>query len=61
MKKEHAIIIKAISDLLVAHPELRFGQALFNLNINQFYPDGSEPRDIFYDTDEIIVKRLRKI
>lgn len=29
-------IIKIIADIWIKHPELRFTQLLFNLNINQF-------------------------
>lgn len=53
MKKEHEAIISILSDYLTRNPEVRFGQALFNLNINQFHPksnieSGMYLRDVFF-------------
>lgn len=36
MKKEHVIIINKIKEYLESSPDQRFGQALFNLGINEF-------------------------
>lgn len=64
MKKEHQIILKAIEDILNRDPELRFGQALFNLGINQFAniknPGESNYRlrDIHGDKDSLIIDRI---
>lgn len=66
MKKEHQIIIDRLTEYLTLHPPIRFGQALYNLNINQF-ADQQDPankdfllRDIHCDSDEAIVKRLNE-
>ncbi len=66
MKKEHKIIIKALSNYLEKYPNIRFGQALVNLNINRFEDDAfairnpyKEPVDIYNDLDEEIVKRIK--
>jgi hypothetical protein len=64
MKKEHKIIMDALAEYLERAPDLRFGQALFNLNINQFADESPEKkdwllRDIYNDSDEDIVKRIR--
>ena len=66
MKKEHQEIIDILSKYLEKSPDIRFGQALFNLNINQFAdelnPDNKEflLRDIHNDSDAKILKRLRR-
>ena len=66
MTNEHKIILKAIEESLVRDPELRFGQALFNLGINQFVsPDNPEEtdywmRDIHGDKDSAIIERINK-
>lgn len=66
MRNEHKIILKAIAESLIRDPELRFGQALFNLGINQFIsPDNPEEtdyriRDIHGDTDSAIIERINK-
>lgn len=36
MKKEHQKILELIKSYLEKNPDQRFGQALFNLNINEF-------------------------
>ena len=65
MKKEHKEIIDLISSYLEYDPELRFGQALFNLKINEFQKT-SDPRnpnynlrDIHNDNDTDILKRIK--
>ncbi len=66
MTDEHKIILKAIEEALNRDPELRFGQALFNLGINQFVnpenPAESDyrVRDIHGDDDITIINRIRK-
>lgn len=65
MKKEHEIILTALKQYLESYPNIRFGQALFNLNINQFVnPDpvggNYDLRDIHSDTDKQIVARLTR-
>jgi len=65
MKKEHKEIINLISTYLEYDPELRFGQALFNLKINEFQKstDPRNPnynlRDIHNDNDADILKRIK--
>ena len=65
MKKEHKEIIDLISTYLEYDPELRFGQALFNLKINEFQKstDPRNPnynlRDIHSDNDADILKRIK--
>ncbi len=65
MKKEHKEIIDLISTYLEYDPELRFGQALFNLKINEFQKstDPRNPnynlRDIHNDNDADILKRIK--
>lgn len=64
MKKEHQKIIEYISDYLNANQDIRFGQALFNLRINEFKDEKevinpkNEIRDIHGDEDERILKRI---
>ena len=64
MTKEHRIILDAIEEALTRDPELRFGQALFNLGINQFVnpknPEGADyrMRDIHGDQDSTIIERI---
>jgi len=66
MTNEHKIILKAIEESLIRDPELRFGQVLFNLGINQFVsPDNPEKtdyrmRDIHGDKDSTIIERINK-
>lgn len=66
MKNEHGELIRLISLYLEEHPELRFGQALHNLRINEFSnpsDPGSEGhllRDIYQDGDESILERVRE-
>ena len=54
-------ILKKLTQYLEDHPGIRFGQALFNLDINEFNKDGSLIyRDIYNDSDEEILKRVSK-
>lgn len=64
MKPNHKVILSIIEKALEEDPSLRFGQVLFNLNINQF-ADKKNPeaekyllRDIYNDTDESILQRM---
>lgn len=64
LKKEHKKLLDLIAQYLNDHPEIRFGQALFNLDINQFKKKDSlgikqpELRDIYNDLDQEILMRL---
>ena len=66
MKKEHKNIIDLISNYLEHHPDQRFGQALFNLGINEFQKttDQRNPnydiRNIHNDNDCEILKRIER-
>jgi len=57
MKKEHKLIIEKVEQYLEHHPDQRFGQAIFNLGINEFQKttDPRNPnynlRDIYNDSD----------
>lgn len=65
MTKEQKEILRRLRDYLELHPGQRFGQALFNLNINQFanMQDPIEAkhhmRDIYNDSDETILNRMK--
>jgi len=63
MKKEHKLILDLISNYLEKYPDQRFGQAIFNLGVNEFIKnDSSLPtynlRDIYNDEDSVIIKRI---
>ncbi|WP_216595959.1 hypothetical protein [Flammeovirga sp. OC4] len=64
-KKEHQEILDLISEYLSNHYSQRFGQALFNLRINEFVnkedpsKENYKIRDIHGDSDEKILKRLK--
>lgn len=63
MKKLNKKIIELISDYIEQYPEQRFGQILFNLDINQFVNSKEyEPkiRDIYYDSNKEILDRIEK-
>ena len=66
LKPEHKEILTAIVKYLEKNPKIRFGQALFNLNINEFAnkenPEkkGYLLRDIYNDIDRKIIERLSK-
>ena len=65
MKKEHLEILDLLKDYLENHPDQRFGQALFNLRINEFKKSSDplnpiyELRDIHGDNDKDIVERIK--
>ena len=66
MTKEHEKIIELITQKLNQDPELRFGQALFNLGIIGF-KNPTDPakenfglRDIHGDSDQSIIDRINK-
>ena len=58
-------ILKIISDTWDKHPQLRFGQLLTSLDVltftNKFDPSAYNYtlRDIFADSDESILKRIK--
>lgn len=64
-KKEHKEILDLISDYLANHYDQRFGQALFNLGINEFTnrlnPEKGnyKMRDIHGDSDMKILQRIK--
>ncbi|WP_271768084.1 hypothetical protein [Aquimarina algiphila] len=64
MKKEHRKILEHISTYLSENPEQRFGQAIFNLKINEFIDEEDlmnpkyQLRDIHNDSDEKILERI---
>lgn len=66
MTNEHRIILNAIEEALKRDPDLRFGQALLNLDIYGFMnpenPAGSDykVRDIHADKDSEIIERINK-
>jgi hypothetical protein len=58
-------IIQLITEYLEKNPGIRFGQALFNLNINMF-EDQQDPsrrdfllKDIYNDSDQRILNRIK--
>lgn len=65
-KKEHQEILRLISEYLASHYSQRFGQAIFNLGINEFVnktdpsKENYKLRDIYSDTDEKILKRIKR-
>ncbi|MES2515925.1 MAG: hypothetical protein V4580_17355 [Bacteroidota bacterium] len=64
MTNEQTLILENIKLYLELNPSQRFGQALFNLGINQFRqsdtaaPETFQLRDIYNDRDTDIVKRM---
>jgi hypothetical protein len=60
-------ILFLLKQYLKDNPQIRFGQALVNLNINQFttplHPQNSNYllRDTYHDTDEQILKRIGEL
>lgn len=63
MKELNKKIIELISDYIEQYPEQRFGQIIFNLDINQFVKSKEyEPktRDIYYDSSKEILDRIEK-
>jgi len=64
MNSQHKIILKVLEEYLEKYPTLRFGQALYNLNIMQweepFDPHGKNVmRDIHSDSDIKILERIK--
>ena len=61
MTDEHTIILEKIKTYLEQHPTQRFGQAIFNLGINEFKEkEKFQLRDIYNDNDSEIIKRIEK-
>ena len=64
-KKEHQEILDLISDYLANDYDQRFGQAIFNLGINQFVnkiqpeKENYKIRDIHNDQDSVIIERIK--
>jgi hypothetical protein len=58
---EHRNILEKLKEYLEQNPNQRFGQAIFNLGINEFTQDEEfQLRDIYNDTDSEILKRIDK-
>jgi len=66
MKKQHKKFLKKLKKAFKKGEDLRIGQVLFNMNVNQFAdeinPDAKNHllRDIYNDTDDKILKRIKK-
>lgn len=64
MTEEKKAILSVLTEYLEKNPTIRFGQALFNLGINEFqnkdFPDRGNflLRDIYNDSDEKISMRV---
>ncbi len=52
-------ILNIIENYCKENPNQRFGQILFNLNINEFKKDSEEIRDIHNDSDKKILERIQ--
>ena len=52
-------ILNIIANYSKENPNQRFGQILFNLNINEFKKDSEEIRDIHNDSDKKILERIQ--
>jgi len=52
-------ILNIIANYCKENPNQRFGQILFNLNINEFKKDSEEIRDVYNDTDKNILERIQ--
>ncbi len=66
MTAEQKEIFRLLQEILEKYPDFRFGQLLYVLNVTQF-SDITNPehkdfdlRDIFYDSDEYILKRIKE-
>lgn len=64
MKGTTSVILIMLENYLKKNPDIRFGQALFNLNITEF-ANKEDPqkenhllRDIYYDEDDRILTRM---
>lgn len=61
MTNKHKIILDKLIAYLEQNPSQRFGQALFNLGINEFKENEEfQLRDIHRDQDSIIINRIEK-
>jgi hypothetical protein len=61
MSEEHKIILEKLKTFLEENPNQRFGQAIFNLGINEFKENEEfQLRDIYNDTDSKIINRIEK-
>ena len=64
MKEDNKLIMLLLQHYLDANPTVRFGQALHNLNINEFANTQNPAlmnhylRDIHEDSDSKILKRM---
>lgn len=64
MNEEKKTIMLVLQQYLEANPTVRFGQALFNLNINEFANTQNPAlmnhylRDIHEDSDRRILRRM---
>ena len=64
MTIEQQAILNIISDYLHINPNIRFGQALFNLGITEFatkdpFMCNHQLKDIYADTDSEILQRIK--
>ncbi|WP_316772326.1 hypothetical protein [Pedobacter frigiditerrae] len=61
MIEEHRIILEKLKIYLDQNPSQRFGQAIFNLGINEFKSNEEyQLRDIYNDNDSDIIERIEK-
>lgn len=61
MTDEQKLILERLKVYLDQHPGQRFGQAIFNLGINEFKRNQEqELRDIYNDSDAEILNRINK-
>ncbi len=60
MNETQKEILQLISDFMAENPNQRFGQILFNLDINQFKTNKNELKDIYNDLDEEILERIKQ-
>lgn len=64
MEQYNQKILSSLTQYLIDNPDIRFGQALFNIGINQFanqtnpIVEKHQLRDIYNDENETIYKRL---
>jgi hypothetical protein len=62
MTPETKAILEILTKYLEENPTIRFTQALFNLGINDFPTDNSNPplmKDNFHDTNMDVLKRMK--
>lgn len=52
-------ILNIITNYCIENPNQRIGQILFNLNINEFKMNSEDIRDIYNDSDEQILERVK--